>query len=98
MTALIEYASLTCVAAGVASGALALAVGRDPRMALRVALDLWLAAGLLRLMLAAGWEELLAAAAVVAVRQIVGVALHHTWSDDGGRPTMPTSDAPAGHP
>jgi hypothetical protein len=41
----------------------------------RVALDLWLAAGLLRLALPSPWTQLLGAAAIIGVRQLVGLAL-----------------------
>ncbi len=75
MTAIIQYASLACVAAGLVSGALAFAVARDVRVALHIALDLWLAAGLLRLALPSAWTQLLGAATIVAVRQLVGLAL-----------------------
>jgi hypothetical protein len=48
-------------------------------------LDLWLAAGLLRLVLPPTWEQLLTAAAVIAVRQMVGPALRP------GRPPRPVA-------
>lgn len=76
MGALVQYAALCCVAAGLISGALALLRTGDAGVALRVALDLWLAAGLLRLAAMAGWEQVLSAAAIVAVRHLVGRALH----------------------
>jgi hypothetical protein len=75
MTDLISYASLACVAAGLLAGLLTLLTVRDGLLALRLALDLWLAAGLLRLALPPAWEQLLAAAAIVAVRQLVGLTL-----------------------
>ncbi|MFF5077544.1 hypothetical protein ACFY36_10865 [Actinoplanes sp. NPDC000266] len=71
MTALIQYASLFCVAAGLAGGALVLAVTRDVRAALRTALDFWLAAGLLRLALPTSATQLLAVVAIIAVRQVI---------------------------
>ncbi|MFI7070732.1 hypothetical protein [Micromonospora sediminicola] len=75
MSALIGYAALACVAGGLLAGSVVLAVARDGRLALRVALDLWLAAGLLRLALPPSWDQLLSAAAIVAVRQLVGLGL-----------------------
>ncbi len=75
MSTLVGYASLACVAAGLIAGVVALAVARDGRVALRVALDLWLAAGLLRLALPPSWDQLLSAAAIIAVRQLVGLGL-----------------------
>jgi hypothetical protein len=75
VTVLLRYASLICVVAGLICGVLALATARDARIALRVALDFWLAAGLLRLALPAAPMQLLAIAAIIAVRQVVGLAL-----------------------
>ncbi|MFC0005551.1 DUF1622 domain-containing protein [Micromonospora siamensis] len=87
MNAVIGYASLACVAAGLLAGLTALAVTRDGRAALRVALDLWLAAGLLRLALPPSWDQLLSAAAIVAVRQLVGLGM-----SAGGARTPATGD------
>ena len=75
MNVALHYASLLCVAAGLVCGAVALVVSRNVPMALRVALDFWLAAGLLRLALPSAGPELLGAAAIIVVRQLVGVAL-----------------------
>ncbi|MEV0001691.1 hypothetical protein AB0H28_05310 [Micromonospora sp. NPDC050980] len=75
MSALIGYAAAVCVAAGLLAGLVVLVVARDGRLALRVALDLWLAAGLLRLALPPSWDQLLSAAAIIAVRQLVGLGL-----------------------
>ena len=86
---LIRYASLACVVAGLLSGAVALGVSRDVRVALRIALDLWLAAGLLRLALPAQAEQLLAAAAIIVVRQVVGLGLRRRAA--GPAPSPPAS-------
>lgn len=75
MTALVSYAAQLCVAAGLLAGAGALLATRDVRLALRVALDLWAAAGLLRLALPPSWGNLVAAAAIILIRQVVGLAL-----------------------
>jgi hypothetical protein len=75
MTLLLGYAALGCVAAGLLTGAVTLALGRDLRAALRMALDFWLAAGLLRLGAIPGWAPLLTAATILAVRQLIGLAL-----------------------
>jgi hypothetical protein len=77
VTAVIQYAALTCVAVGLISGVLALTIAHDVRVALRIALDFWLAAGLLRLVTPSGGEQLLAAAAIIAIRQLVSLALRH---------------------
>jgi len=84
MTAVLHYASLCCVAAGLCSGLVALVVARDLRVALRVALDLWLAAGLLRLALPAPGRQLLAVAVIIVVRQLVGLALRSVAEVDTG--------------
>ncbi len=77
-----SYAALICVVAGLGAGLIALLAVGDPRLALRTALDLWLAAGLLRLVLPPSWQSLLAAAAIVAIRQLVTRTLHVGTSDE----------------
>jgi hypothetical protein len=69
-----SLASLACVAAGILAAMVVLAASRSSRLALRVSLDLWLAAGLLRLALPANGEALLGVVAIMAIRQIVGAA------------------------
>ncbi|MER7278681.1 hypothetical protein ABT369_29990 [Dactylosporangium sp. NPDC000244] len=78
MSVLLGYAALGCIAAGLVTGAVTLALGRDVREALRMALDFWLAAGLLRLGATPGWEPLLVAATILAIRQLVGWSLRGT--------------------
>ena len=76
-------------AAALVAGALALARTRRPALALAVFLDLLLAAGLLRLAGDPGWQAIATAAAVVAVRRLIGVGLRaggRTWSPPGPRP------------
>jgi hypothetical protein len=75
MTTLLAYASMLCVAAGLICGAMALAVERRFLVALRVALDFWLAAGLLRLVEPATLTSLLGTAIIIAIRQVVSAAL-----------------------
>ena len=74
MTELLHGAALLCVAAGLIAGALAGIASRDGRVALRVALDLWLAAGLLNLTNAPGWEPALVAGLIILIRQSAGPA------------------------
>jgi len=71
MSLLVQYAALFCVVAGLASAAVTVVVTRDGPAALRIALDFWVAASLLRLSLAVEWRPLLVAAAIMAVRQLV---------------------------
>lgn len=89
--AAVELAAAACVVAGLVSGGLALALTRQLLPAMGVAVDFWVAAGLLRLSLPLRWDALLAAAAVVAVRQVVGLALRH-------RPDPPPQRPPPGAP
>jgi hypothetical protein len=89
VTTIIGYASMLCVLAGLLTGALVLLTVRNPRLALQVALDFWVAAGLLRLSVRPGWDQLLSAAAILAVRQIAGLTL---WSPPRTRrPDTPDS-------
>jgi uncharacterized membrane protein len=69
--AALDAAALVLTAAGLAAAAVAVALTRDWRAALGMALELWLAAGLLRLSRPAEWRALAVAATVVVVRQVV---------------------------
>lgn len=61
-----------CLAlAGILVGAAALITFRRPLLALRVMVDLFVAAGLLRLSVDLSWETIAGTATVVAVRQIL---------------------------
>jgi hypothetical protein len=75
MTGVFAYASMICVAAGLICGTLALMVSRRFLVGLRVALDFWLAAGLLRLVEPATLTSLLGTALIIAIRQAVSAAL-----------------------
>jgi hypothetical protein len=75
VSTLVEYAALACVAAGILVAALIVLTTGNGWLALRVALDFWLAAGLLRLGQVPGWEPLLSAALIIAIRQLAGRAL-----------------------
>ncbi|GAA1380695.1 DUF1622 domain-containing protein [Catellatospora chokoriensis] len=91
MTLLLEDvvrgAAQLCVAAGFVAGALAFARCRSGRMAVSVALDFWLAAGLLTLSLATTWTAILAAAAIVGLRRMLTHALAQgTHQAAGDRP------------
>ncbi len=71
MNALLEQLAVLCTAAGLVAGGLTLASVRNGRVALRVALELWTAASMLRLAGSTSWQALGAAAVVLAVRQLV---------------------------
>ncbi|WP_018831362.1 hypothetical protein [Salinispora tropica] len=90
MSALVEYAVLACMAAGIGSAAVVLLVSRNAVLALHVGLDLWLAASLLRIAQPPVGENLLYAAAILVIRQLIRVALIASWS----RPRPVDSPAP----
>lgn len=71
MTAVLLLASRSLAAAGILLGGLALAATRRVHVALGILLDLLLAAGLLRLVLADTWSAIATAAALVAIRKVV---------------------------
>ena len=77
MTGVVHTAALLCVAAGLIAGAACGLSARDGRLALRVALDLWLAAGLLNLTAARDWSSLAAASLIILVRQTAFFGLRH---------------------
>ena len=73
---LIDSAALALTAAGLVAAAAVLAATRRPEFVLKVLLDFFLAAGLLRLTGSPGWPTLLTtAAAVVLLRRLVGFGL-----------------------
>jgi hypothetical protein len=82
----VRGAAQLCVAAGFTARALMFARCRSGRMALSVALDFWLAAGLLTLSLATTWTAILAAAAIVGLRRILTLALAQGTRPAAGDP------------
>jgi hypothetical protein len=62
-------------AAALVAGTLTLWSTRRPALALSVFLDLLLAAGLLRLVGDPGWQMILTAASIVALRRLIGAGL-----------------------
>ncbi|MEV0459474.1 hypothetical protein [Catellatospora methionotrophica] len=71
----VRGAALLCVTAGIAAGALMFARRHSGRMALSVAMDFWLAAGLLTLSVASTWAAILTAAVIIALRRTLVLAL-----------------------
>jgi uncharacterized membrane protein len=67
--------ALVVSAMALVAGVVALAATRRPALALGVLLDLLLAAGLLRLAAEPTWSSLATAAAVVALRRLIGAGL-----------------------
>jgi len=75
VSGVLQTAALLCTVGGLISAALALAATRRPLAALRVLLDLLLAAGLLRLTGDPDLRALTTLAAVVLLRQLVSAGL-----------------------
>lgn len=75
MTEVLDALSLVTSAAGVAVLLVAVALTGDWRGGLRMALTLWMAAGLLSLAGAPSWARITGAAATVLVRQLVSRGL-----------------------
>ena len=67
--------ALVLGAAGVVAVVAAALVPRSWRLGLGLALDLWLAGGLLRLTGDPSWQRIAAAAAIVTVRRLIGSGL-----------------------
>ena len=78
MTAITQALALVTVVGGVIAFAVATLVSRQWWDGLRMALDLWIAAGLLRLSGDLGWDVIAAAAAVIAIRQLVTSGLRRS--------------------
>ncbi|MBW3581007.1 MAG: hypothetical protein KY447_08205 [Actinobacteria bacterium] len=78
MTGTYEGLAAATAAADVVAVCLAAVAGGRRRDGLRMGLDLWVAAGLLRLGAEVGWNTVAAAASVVAVRQLAGYGLRHS--------------------
>lgn len=86
LTAAAGVAAQAVTAAALVAGALTLAATSRPALALSVALDLLLAAGLLRLVGTPSWPAVATAAAIVALRRLIGFGLRlggRSWSTGG---------------
>jgi hypothetical protein len=74
-TQLLGQMAVVCTAAGVIAGVVVLVSARDTLLALRFAVDFWLAAGLLRLAGEPTWQLLAGAAGIIVVRQLASLGL-----------------------
>ncbi len=86
-------AALVISAGALVVGVLTFAVTRRPALALGVFLDLLLAAGLLRLAGDPGWRTVATAAAIAALRHLIGLGLRiggRAWTT-ALRPVSPAS-------
>ena len=75
IASLVDQASLLCVLAGLLAGAATLASVRRTTLAVAVALELWTAAGLLRLTGEPSMRAVATAAGVLLVRRLVTINL-----------------------
>ena len=75
MKQLVQDAALLCTALGLVSATAVLLRARDLRLAIAVLLEFLLAAGLLRLAVAATPRALLTAAIIIALRKLVSFGL-----------------------
>ena len=82
---LLTGAALGVTAAGLVAAAVAAAAARRPLLGLKILLDFLLAAGLLRLTGDPAWTTVATAAAIVAVRRLVGAGLRAGDLGDGAR-------------
>jgi len=87
VSGLVDALALVCTAAGLVAGLAVLSASRAPRLAIRVALEFWTAASLLRLAGPLTWQRLAAAAAIVALRRLLGAGLRADLG--GGAPRSP---------
>ncbi|SCL14316.1 hypothetical protein GA0070616_0405 [Micromonospora nigra] len=95
MTTVLHHAALVCLVGGVVAATVALLVVRNVPLAFRVLVDLWLAAGLIRLAQPPSWQGLLTVVMIILVRRIIGldVVLHRHRPGPAPRPR--SGDGPA---
>lgn len=93
---MVDALALLCTAAGLVAGLVVLSASRAPLLAVGVALEFWTAAGLLRLAGPLTWQRLVTAAAIVALRRLLGVSLRA--GHGGGAPPRSAGRAARGSP
>jgi Protein of unknown function (DUF1622) len=84
---LVRFLALLCTTGGLISGLIVLVTVRRPVVALQVAIDFWVAAGLLRLTGRPSWEAVVGAAGILIVRQVITFTLRHSPRGAGGQAT-----------
>jgi hypothetical protein len=75
---LVRFLALLCTTGGLISGLLVVLTVRRPLLALQVAIDFWVAAGLLRLTGRPSWEAIVGAAGILGLRQLIMFTLSHS--------------------
>ena len=75
---LVRFLALLCTTGGLISGVIVLATVRRPLIALQVAIDFWVAAGMLRLSGRPSWEAIVGAAGILLLRQLITFTLRHS--------------------
>lgn len=99
MTTVLDALAVACTVGGLLVGLLVLVRLRDLRLAVGTALELWLAAGLIRLSDPdASWTALATAAAIVATRRLVGGALRRSRVSVFRRPRVLRRSRPLRRP
>lgn len=73
-----EQAALLCTTAGIIAGLLAVTRTRQLVASLRLAVEFWAAAGLLRLGSDSAWPTVAAAAGILAIRQLINFGIHQS--------------------
>ncbi len=87
---LLAPAALLVSALGVVAALLGAASAGDPRAGLWMMLDLWMAAGLLRLASAPTWSSIGGVAALILVRKLVVFTLSRAGRRRAARADLPT--------
>jgi hypothetical protein len=80
-----DIGSLAVSAAGVVTGLVTLVTMRRFGLALAAAVELWTAAGLLRLSADGAWGAVATAATIIVIRRIVGSAIKERAAPKGAR-------------
>ena len=75
MTPIYSQLALACVAAGLLAGGAAVLSTRNGVLGLQIAVEFWVAAGVLRLAGDLTWPVLAGVAGIVALRQLLSVGL-----------------------
>jgi len=84
MTPLLDALAVACTAAGLLAALAVLARTGRGMLALQVALDFWVAAGLMRLAGPPSWSRLGSVAAIVALRQLLAWAIRSSTAGGAG--------------
>lgn len=93
MIRIFDATALAVSAAGVLAMVVAVLLGAPWREGVRMALSLWVAAGLLRLTGARDWAPIAASGAIIVARHIVSFGLSRRGKSRRGEPRPPVVGA-----